>query len=235
MTINDNEYKVRIKDIEKFDRPREKLSLYGVNNLSDEELLAIILGTGSKKLNAIELARQILNKIKSQNNHMDITLAELMTINGVGISKASTIVASLELGRRLNIRKNFKEYSINSPDSVANIFMEELGYKLRECFYILLLDTKNKIISKELISEGTLNSSLVHPREVFKPAIKMSANSIILIHNHPSGDVSPSKEDLQITDRLVETGNIIGISVLDHLIIGNGKFLSFKEKNILRS
>ena len=235
MTINDNEYKVRIKDIEKFDRPREKLSLYGVNNLSDEELLAIILGTGSKKLNAIELARQILNKIKSQNNHMDITLAELMTINGVGISKASTIVASLELGRRLNIRKNFKEYSINSPDSVANIFMEELGYKLRECFYILLLDTKNKIISKELISEGTLNSSLVHPREVFKPAIKKSANSIILIHNHPSGDVSPSKEDLQITDRLVETGNIIGISVLDHLIIGNGKFLSFKEKNILRS
>lgn len=225
-----NEYRLRIKDLKDEDKPREKLAIHGVGYLSDEELLAVILGTGSKKHNAIELARNILNIMKKENNHMDITLNELMEIEGVGISKASKIIAALEFSKRLNIRKSFNEYTINSPNSVANIFMEELRNKLKECFYILLLNTKNRIISKELISEGTLNSSLVHPREVFKQAIKKSANSIILVHNHPSGDITPSKDDIQITKRLVETGKIVGIQVLDHLIIGDGQFLSLKEK-----
>ncbi|MDL2310834.1 DNA repair protein RadC [Peptostreptococcaceae bacterium OttesenSCG-928-C18] len=233
-TGSKKEYYVKIKDLELQDRPREKMSVYGTESLSDEELLAIIIGTGTKENNAIDLSKDILFKIKSQANHMDISVNELTKIKGVGISKASRILASLELGRRLNIRKNIQEYKINSPSSVANIFMNELGHKLEENFYILLLDTKNKIISSEFISKGTLNTSLVHPREVFKQAIKKSANSIILIHNHPSGDIEPSDDDFLITERLIESGNILGIKVLDHLIIGDGQFLSFKEKNYLK-
>ncbi|WP_100065091.1 RadC family protein [Miniphocaeibacter massiliensis] len=233
-TKNKIEYYARIKDLDLEDRPREKMILYGIDSLSDEELLAIIIGTGTKKHNAVELSKSILLKIKSQANHMDISTDELMEIKGVGLSKSCRILASLELGRRLNIRKNIQEYKINSPTSVANIFRYELEHKLEEYFYILLLDTKNKIISKEFISKGTLNESLVHPREVFKPAIKKSANSIILVHNHPSGDIEPSREDLLITERLLQAGDIIGIKVLDHLIIGDGQFLSFKEKKLFK-
>ncbi len=220
-----------IKEFSVFDRPREKMRDFGPSVLSSEELLAILLGTGSKRQNAIELASKVLNEIKSQNNFNDITLEELMEIDGIGLSKACTIIASLELVKRLNIRQSTKEYKINNPKSLANIFMHQLSKELREHFYIILLDTKNNIISKEEISIGTLNSSLVHPREVFKPAIKKSAKSIILLHNHPSGDVNPSNEDIRLTLRLEEAGRIIGIEVLDHLIIGDGEFLSFKEKS----
>lgn len=224
------EGKVRIRDFKDNDKPMQKMALNGAESLSDEELIAIIIGTGSKKYNAIELASNILDLIKSQVNHMDVSANELMTIDGVGMSKASKIVASFEISNRLNTRKSLDNCIINGPLSVANIFMEELRNKLKECFYILLLNTKNKIISKEFISEGTLNSSLVHPREVFKPAIKKSANSIILIHNHPSDDLTPSRDDILITKRLEETGKIVGITVLDHIIIGDGQFLSLKEE-----
>lgn len=227
------EYGIKIKDLELEDRPREKLELFGSKYLSDEELLAIILGTGSKNQNAIELARNVLREIKKQANFMDISINELMKINGIGLSKASRIVASLELAYRLNLRKNMKVEIVDSPEVVANLFMYELRNKLKENFYVLLLNTKNGIISRELISEGTLNSSLVHPREVFKPAIKKSANSIILVHNHPSGNVLPSEDDILITNRLVSAGNILGINVLDHLIIGDGDFFSFKENRDL--
>lgn len=225
------ERKVKIKDFKDNDKPMQKMALNGVKSLSDEELIAIIIGTGSKKNNAIELASNILDLIKSQVNHMDVSINELMTIDGVGMSKSCKIIAAFEISNRLNTRKSLDNCIINRPSSVAKIFMEDLRNKLKEYFYILLLNSKNRIISKELISEGTLNSSLVHPREVFKPAIKKSANSIILIHNHPSNDLTPSKDDILITKRLEETGNIVGIRVLDHLIIGDGQFLSLKEEN----
>ncbi len=224
------EGKVKIKDFRDNDKPMEKMALNGVDSLSDEELIAIIIGIGSKKHNAVELGSNILDLIKSQVNHMDISVNELMTLDGVGMSKASKIVAAFEISNRLNTRKSLDNCIIDGPSSVASIFMEELRNKLKECFYILLLNTKNKIISKEFISEGTLNSSLVHPREVFKPAIKKSANSIILIHNHPSDDLTPSRDDILITKRLDETGKIVGITVLDHIIIGDGQFLSLKEE-----
>ena len=179
------ERKLKIKDFKDDDKPMQKMALNGVKSLSDEELIAIIIGTGSKKNNAIELASNILDLIKSQVNHMDVSINELMTIDGVGMSKSCKIIAAFEISNRLNTRKSLDNCIINRPSSVAKIFMEDLRNKLKEYFYILLLNSKNRIISKELISEGTLNSSLVHPREVFKPAIKKSANSIILIHNHP--------------------------------------------------
>lgn len=227
------EYGIKIKDLELKDRPREKLELFGSKYLSDEELLAIIIGTGSKNLNAIELANEVMLKIKNQSDFMDISISELMQINGIGLSKASKIIAALELAFRLNLRKTMKVEVVNSPEIVANLFMYELKNKLKENFYILLLNTKNGIISRELISQGTLNGSLVHPREVFKPAIKKSANSIILVHNHPSGNTKPSEDDILITNRLVKAGNILGIKVLDHLIIGDGDFFSFKERKYI--
>lgn len=227
------EYGIKIKDLELKDRPREKLELFGSKYLSDEELLAIIIGTGSKNLNAIELANEVMLKIKKQSDFMDISISELMQINGIGLSKASKIIAALELAFRLNLRKTMKVEVVNSPEIVANLFMYELKNKLKENFYILLLNTKNGIISRELISQGTLNGSLVHPREVFKPAIKKSANSIILVHNHPSGNTKPSEDDILITNRLVKAGNILGIKVLDHLIIGDGDFFSFKERKYI--
>lgn len=221
-----------MKEFSTFDRPREKMRDYGPSSLSEQELMAILLGTGTKKLNALELASKVLEEIESQNNFNDITLDELMRIDGIKLSKGATIIAAIELVKRLNIRQSTKEhYKVDSPRSLAEIFMHKLSGELRECFYIILLNTKNTIISAEEISIGTLSSSLVHPREVFKPAVKKSAKSIILLHNHPSGDVTPSNEDIKLTLRLEQAGKLLGIEVLDHLIIGDGKYLSFKEKS----
>lgn len=221
-----------MKEFSTFDRPREKMRDYGAKALSEQELMAILLGTGTKKLNALELASKVLEEIESQNNFNDITLDELMKIEGIKLSKGSTVIAAIELVKRLNIRQATKDhYKIDSPESLAKIFMNKLSGELREYFYIILLNTKNVIISAEEISIGTLSSSLVHPREVFKPAIKKSAKSIILLHNHPSGDITPSNEDIKLTLRLEEAGKLLGIEVLDHLIIGDGKYLSFKEKS----
>lgn len=221
-----------MKEFSTFDRPREKMRDYGPSSLSEQELMAILLGTGTKKLNALELASKVLDEIESQNNFNDITLDELMKIDGIKLSKGATIIAAIELVKRLNIRQSTKEhYKVDSPRSLAEIFMHKLSGELREYFYIILLNTKNTIISAEEISIGTLSSSLVHPREVFKPAVKKSAKSIILLHNHPSGDVTPSNEDIKLTLRLEQAGKLLGIEVLDHLIIGDGKYLSFKEKS----
>ncbi|MDO5017838.1 MAG: DNA repair protein RadC [Lagierella massiliensis] len=222
----------RIKDFSEFEKPREKMRDYGPSTLTSEELVAILIGTGTKKYNAVELASRVLQEIENQNNYNDITLEELMKIEGIKLSKGCTLIAAIELAKRLNIRQSIKDhYKINSPKSLAKIFMHKLSKELREYFYVILLDTKNKIISAEVVSIGTLNSSLVHPREVFKPAIKKSAKSIILLHNHPSGDTSPSTDDIRLTNRLVESGKLLGIEVLDHLIIGDDKYLSFKEKS----
>ena len=228
--VNDN---FTILDMSKYDRPREKMQILGADSLSIEELIAIIIGTGSFNNNALELGHKIHNRLLEENNFLDITIEELMEIKGVGLAKATKIKAGLELGRRLNISQNIKKFSITHPKYVANIFFDELKNEMKEFFYVLLLDTKNKIISKEKISEGSLNASIVHPREVFKPAIKKSSNAIILVHNHPSGDVNPSVEDIHVTNRLLEVGKIVGIKVLDHIIIGDGQYLSLKENNYI--
>lgn len=222
-----------IKDFDEDDRPREKLIKEGSDSLTDEELLAIILSTGTKDKNAIELAKEILNSF-SYEELLDIEVNELSKINGIKNAKASKVVASLKFGGRIAQRLNQKEIkTIKESKDVFLYLKDELKNAKNEYFYAILLDTKNVIISKELISKGTLDQSLVHPREAFKSAIKKSAKSIIFAHNHPSGNPKPSKDDFAITDRLVKIGELLDITVLDHIIIGENDYYSFKRENYI--
>ena len=215
------------------ERPMEKMILYGEKSLSNAELLAILLRTGTKKRNAIELANYIINKDLQGLRHLqDVTIEELCEIDGIGKSKASQIKAALELGIRISSAKPNK-YKVKNPWDIYKYYMESLRYEQKEIFKVVLLNTKNEIITDVDVSIGTLNSSLVHPREVFKEAIKRSSSKMILMHNHPSGSVEPSKEDKNITNRLIKCGEIIGIEVIDHIIIGDGVYYSFKENMII--
>lgn len=219
-----------IKDIPADMRPREKLLRYGPGILSVQELLAIIIRTGSRDANAIQLAESILYQFQDLRGVNNAGVEELCAAaTGIGKAKAAQIKAAFELGRRLS-QQDTEVVRIKSPQDVAAWVMEDLRYLQQEQFRILLLNTKNVIIACEEVSRGSLNSSIVHPREVFARAIKRSAAAIILVHNHPSGDPTPSQEDINITRRLVEVGRLVGIEVLDHLIIGDGVFSSLKEK-----
>ncbi len=211
------------------DRPREKLLSKGAAELSEEELLAIIINSGTTECSALELAKQIIHKAGGVRGLADITMDELMSIKGIGESKATKIYAAFELSRRISKSKNILRYVIGSPESVADIYMEELRYQKKELVKLLILDTKGAIVGDVLLSEGSLNSSIVHPREVFKEAIIRSANRLVLIHNHPSGDPEPSTQDIQLTNRLAEVGKLIGIELLDHIIIGDGEYSSLKR------
>lgn len=222
-----------IKEISKNDRPMEKLYNYGKEVLSDSELLAIILGSGHKNKNAIFLADEILKVHFKDKNLLFTSIDQLMEINGIGLSKASRIIAALELGKRLSKQESMNNMSLTSPDSVANYLFDHFRDSYREEFLILILDTKNKIKASKTVSIGSINQTLVHPREVFRFAITNNANSIILSHNHPSGDPSPSHEDILITKRLQEAGKLIGIKVLDHIIIGHDRYISLREKKII--
>lgn len=209
--------------------PREKMLKDGVESLSNVELIAVILRTGSKNKSVMELADELL-KIDNEGIRFlkSASIEELCEIEGIGISKASLIKAALELGIRV-AESEVIRYQVKNPWDIYKYYMESMRYLKEEVFKTVLLNTKNEIITDIDVSRGTLNSSLVHPREVFKNAIKKSANKIILIHNHPSGNVEPSKEDINITDRLIECGKIIGIEIIDHIIIGDGIYYSFKE------
>lgn len=222
-------YRLTIKEMPEDLRPRERLQKMGAQSLSDAELLAIILGSGSQAESALDLASRILLAGEGLAFLANATMEELLMLKGVGVAKAAQIKAAVELGKRLATHRLEGKVSVSSPQNAALILMEEMRFLDREHFKVMLLNTKNHCISIETISIGTLNASLVHPREVFKLAIKKSAASIILAHNHPSGDSKPSKEDIEVTRRLVEAGKIIGIEVLDHLILGNGSFTSLKE------
>jgi len=215
------------------DRPREKLIKLGHDSLTDKELLAIIISTGTDKKNAIELAGEILDTF-SEEALLEIEVEELKKINGIKEAKASKIVASLQLGKRIKESiLNKEKYTITSNEDAYEFIKDTIALKDREYFYTILLNNKNEVISKELISIGDLSSSIVNPREVFKPAIKRSAKSIILVHNHPSGNPSPSKADLMVTHRLIDAGDILDIGVLDHLIIGHGLYVSLKKDNYI--
>jgi len=219
-----------IKDMPADMRPREKLLRYGSGLLSDQELLAIIIRTGSRDANAIQLAESVLYQFRDLRGINQAGLEELCSsTSGIGNAKAAQIKAALELGRRLT-QQDSEVVQVKSPQDVAAWVMEDLRYLQHEEFKILLLNTKNVIISCEEVSKGSLNASIVHPREVFAWAIKRSAAAVILVHNHPSGDPTPSQEDINVTRRLVEVGRLVGIDVLDHLIIGDGVFCSLKEK-----
>ncbi|MGV8147080.1 MAG: RadC family protein [Alkaliphilus sp.] len=228
-------YSVRIHDLPTNERPRERLVNYGVNALSSAELFAILLSTGTKEKSAMALAESVLAYAQEGLPYFtDCTVEELSEIRGIGLAKSTKIIAAVELGKRIALSSKVNNYNkIKSPDDVSNIIMENMRYLKKEYFSILLLNTKNELISLENISIGSLNSSIVHPREVFVRAIKRNSSSIILAHNHPSGDPKPSNEDVQVTKRLVEAGKLIGIAVLDHIIIGDGVYCSLKEEHLM--
>ncbi len=227
------EERLTIKDLPLEERPREKLQNLGPEALSNAELLAVLLRTGSNRESAVQLAARLLALSGGLRALPDLSLEEMLAIRGMGPAKAIMIKAALELGRRLATTPRGEAGSITNPRQAAQLFMEELRYKKKEHFQVLLLNTKNHVISREEISVGSLNASIVHPREIFNVPLRKSAASIILVHNHPSGDPSPSQEDLEVTRRLVDAGNILGIAVRDHIIIGDGCFFSFKEKGLL--
>ncbi len=224
---------ILIKDIPEDERPREKMLKQGSEYLSNAELLAILLRTGSQKQSAFTLAQKIIKEIKSLSNLHQMEIEQLMQIKGIGLAKAVQIKAALELGKRVAQASGDDKYTIKSPQDAANYMMEEMRYLAQEHFYALLLNVKNQVLSKELISVGSINSSIVHPREVFKQAIIKNASSLIVLHNHPSGDPTPSREDIEVTKRLSETGKIIGIEILDHIVIGDLRFVSLKEKGLI--
>lgn len=218
----------KIKDLPKVDLPREKLAKYGSEKLKDHELLALLLGSGIKGLNVLELSKKILVVIKKKGIKK-ITLADLLVIKGLGSAKASQVFAVLELGKRLNTENKSE---VLSPSDVWN-FCADIRAMQREHFVVLYLDTQNCVIDRRTISIGTLNSSLVHPREVFEPAVKLSASSIIVVHNHPSGELEPSLEDKEVTKRLKEAGDLLGIELTDHIIVTKSGFMSFQQKHLL--
>ncbi|OGK08800.1 hypothetical protein A2767_02725 [Candidatus Roizmanbacteria bacterium RIFCSPHIGHO2_01_FULL_35_10] len=220
---------MKIKDISKVDRPREKLIKYGANKLNNAELLAIILGKGVKGKNVIEVARSLLRKFPEEK-FAEIQLTDLKNFKGIGITKACQIIAFIELGKR--ILKGKKSRFIVLPKEIWEEMKDVRSGKKEYC-YIFYLDVRNQIVRKELISVGTLNASLIHPREVFEPAVRISAAQIILSHNHPSGDSSPSDEDIKLTERLIEAGEILGIEVIDHVIVSEKGFTSMKEKALM--
>ena len=221
-----------IQDMTLEERPREKMILNGAGSLTDAELLAILIRTGTKQFNAIQLGKAIIEKADNIRYLQNITIEELESINGIGNTKAVQIKAALELGNRIASYKPAK-YKIKNPWDIYKYYMESLRYQYKEIFKVVLLNTKNEIITDVDISMGTLNSSLVHPREVFREAIIRSSNKIILLHNHPSGNAEPSKEDKSVTNRLKECGELIGIEVIDHIIIGDGIYFSFKENMLI--
>ena len=211
-----------IKEIALEQRPRERLKTKGLDNLNDSELLAIILQHGTTGENVIDLSHRLIASFGLEKLN-SLSLSELMKIKGIKLGKASKLIAAFELSKRVNSGK-ICEKIVKNPSDIATHYMEKLRDLKKEHFIAVFLDSKNKIIKDEVISIGTLNSSLVHPREVFKEAIKNSANSVILVHNHPSGNVEPSDEDYRVNKVLVEAGELVGIKVLDHLIIGDGKW-----------
>ena len=221
---------MRIKDLPPSSKPRERFLKLGPEALSDAELFAIILRTGTINENVIDMSNRLIAE-HGLNNLFECSLKELQEIKGIGPGKAMQLLSMAELGKRYNQSKN-KITRITSAEDVFNIFKDKLKNEKQECFYVLLLSTKNNLITEPiLISKGVLDAAIIHPREVFKPAIKNSASRIILVHNHPSGDPSPSDEDLDITRRIVESGKELDIKVLDHVIIGSEKWWNWVENS----
>lgn len=220
---------VKIKEIPLEERPRERLINFGVNNLSDEELLAIILKTGTKDMSVKVLSAYILSAIKGVSNLKDISYHELLKIKGIGKAKACTLVALGELSRRMNSKVNsLTGIKLNSAVKVFDFYKDKLNTS-QEHVYCIYLDAGKRVIEEKLLFIGTVNYSLVHPRDVFKEAYLVNSTGIICVHNHPSGDVSPSREDINLTIRLKEIGMLLGIRVINHIIIGKDKYYSFLE------
>jgi DNA repair protein RadC len=219
-----------MKDIPYSERPRERMLEVGVSSLSNEELLSIIFRCGTKGKSVKELSCDVLNEIKEMSNFKEVTFSRISSIKGIGVSKATTILAVVEFGRRIFLDEKNKTLIIyNNPSVIFDNTKYLFDGKKQECFYCFYFNNKQHLIGKELLFVGTVNKSIVHPREIFKYAYLYSASSIVCIHNHPSGDVTPSKEDIEITKALVQIGNVQKIPILDHIIIGDNNYYSFSD------
>ncbi|MBQ9973026.1 MAG: DNA repair protein RadC [Firmicutes bacterium] len=223
-----------IKNLPENEKPREKLMMRGAETLSDAELLAVLIGSGTRKLPVMELSERLIEFDESGILFLaECVPEELCSISGIGKAKACKLVAAIELGKRIAKKPRDGRFTASRPDKVAMYVMEELRYLKREVFLVMMLNTKGEVIAFEKVAEGDINSAAVKAREIFNKAVRKNAFSVILVHNHPSGDPAPSRADIETTERLVEAGSIIGIPVADHLIIGNGSFYSFKENKIM--
>ena len=224
-----------IKDWPEEDRPREKLLARGAEALTEAELLAILLRTGNASTgeSALDHARLLLNQFGGLKGIDDAPIRELGAIKGIGPAKSAQLKAGLEIARRLGRDKWETGKALRSSEDVFRHFRDQLEKENREIFYVVMLTNKNRKIREVKISEGSLTASLVHPREVYNPVIRESAAAVIFVHNHPSGDPAPSPEDLEITQRLKQVGEVMGIRVLDHVVIGHGRYFSFSDRGML--
>ena len=234
-----NKTSFTIKDLPLEDRPQEKLLKFGPDSLSNAELLALIIRTGTRSKTSVELSQDILNSFLPDYKEEGLSvlkrkkLNDFTKINGIGNSKAAMIMAAITLAKRINNSNVFAKTRIQSPKIMYEIVKDEMSNLEVEEFRVVILDTKKQIININTISRGTLDLTVVHPREVFKTAIDNMAHSILLLHNHPSGDPNASRQDIELTKRLVEASKIIGINIVDHIIIGNNSYFSFLERDLI--
>ncbi len=231
--MNEDSGGLYVRELPPDERPRERLKKLGAEALTTSELIAILFRTGSRKSGAQDVAQRLMAQFGDLEHLARASIEELCSVDGVGTVKALEIKAALELGKRLAAYTGEERPSVRSPEEASALFMSQFKGLDKEHFRAVLLNTKNHVLKTVEISVGSLDASLVHPRECFRPAVAASAASIILMHNHPSGDPEPSADDINITKRLKETGKVLGIEVLDHIIFGAGKYVSLKEKGLL--
>ncbi|GIN71078.1 UPF0758 protein YsxA [Bacillus sp. J14TS2] len=229
----DTKKALMIRDFPIADRPRERMIKAGPQSLSTQEIIAILLRTGTKSESVLQLANRLLTKFDGLMWLKEAAFEELVSIKGIGQAKAVQLVAAVELGRRISNLTYDDRYVIKSPEDGANYVMNDMRFLTQEHFVVLYLNTKNQVVHRQTIFIGSLNASIVHPREVFKEAFRRAAATVICFHNHPSGDPTPSREDIEVTRRLAECGKMLGIEVLDHVIIGDKKYVSMKEKGYM--
>lgn len=221
-----------LRSLPECDRPRERLRLHGQESLATAELIAIILGSGMKGKSVLQLAQEIISHFGSLEKLSQATLAELCAIKGLGPAKAVQLLAAIGLSTRLVRQGTINKSRVMGPSHVYELVRDDLEQQQRELFVVILLDTRGQLICKETVSVGTLSRALVHPREVFYPAIRHKAASLVVVHNHPSGDPAPSKEDITLTNDLIAAGRIIGIPVNDHIIVGHHAFVSLRQHGV---
>ncbi|NIV31689.1 MAG: DNA repair protein RadC [Anaerolineae bacterium] len=228
----DAAYTPTIKELPSSERPRERLLEYGVGALSTAELLAIILRTGTKDENVIILSQRILTRFGNLAGMVQASTAEMIAEHGLGPAKVAQLKAALELGRRMLVESPEERPQIRSPADAANLVMTEMGLLEQEQLWVMLLDTKNRVLATETVYQGSLNTSLIRVGELFRDAIRANCASLIVLHNHPSGDPTPSPEDVAVTRQIVEAGKLLDVEVLDHLVIGRQRFVSLKERGL---